>query len=75
MMRCYVKPIEKMDISNTYRCWLRLPHWLEPWRDPWLWAYVAVWSMAAAYAMFSMDEDLAQGTIPSPKCRAPIGLR
>jgi protein-S-isoprenylcysteine O-methyltransferase Ste14 len=29
-------------------------------RDPWLWAYVGVWSATALYAMLSIDEDLAK---------------
>jgi protein-S-isoprenylcysteine O-methyltransferase Ste14 len=30
------------------------------WRDAWLWAYLGVWSAAAFYAFFSLDEDLAR---------------
>jgi protein-S-isoprenylcysteine O-methyltransferase Ste14 len=36
------------------------------WRDPWLWSYVAVWSLTAAYAMLSLDEDLAQERFHPP---------
>jgi len=40
------------------------------WTDPWLWAYLGVWSMAAAYAMFSMDEDLARERFRPPSASA-----
>ena len=40
------------------------------WRDPWLWAYVAVWSTAAAYALFSIDEDLARERFHPPTAGA-----
>jgi protein-S-isoprenylcysteine O-methyltransferase Ste14 len=36
------------------------------WRDPWLWAYVGVWSAAAFYALFSIDEDLARERFHPP---------
>jgi protein-S-isoprenylcysteine O-methyltransferase Ste14 len=40
------------------------------WRDPWLLSYVAVWSLTAAYAMFSMDEDLARERFRPPTAGA-----
>jgi protein-S-isoprenylcysteine O-methyltransferase Ste14 len=40
------------------------------WRDPWLLSYVAIWSMTAAYAMFSMDEDLARERFRPPTAGA-----
>lgn len=40
------------------------------WSDKWLWSYVAVWSTAAAYAMFSMDEDLARERFRPPSASA-----
>ena len=36
------------------------------WRDPWLWAYVIVWSAATSYALFSIDEDLARERFHPP---------
>ena len=35
-------------------------------RDPWLWAYAAVWSAASFYALFSIDEDLARERFHPP---------
>jgi protein-S-isoprenylcysteine O-methyltransferase Ste14 len=40
------------------------------WRDPWLWAYAAVWSLATFYALFSIDEDLAQERFHPPTAGA-----
>jgi protein-S-isoprenylcysteine O-methyltransferase Ste14 len=40
------------------------------WRDPWLWAYVLLWSSATGYAMFSMDEDLLQERFHPPTAGA-----
>lgn len=40
------------------------------WRDPWLWAYVVVWSGAACYALLSIDEDLAQERFHPPTAGA-----
>lgn len=40
------------------------------WRDPWLWAYAVVWSAAAAYALFSIDEDLARERFDPPTAGA-----
>jgi protein-S-isoprenylcysteine O-methyltransferase Ste14 len=40
------------------------------WRDPWLWTYAAVWSALALYAMFSIDEDLAQERFHPPTAGA-----
>jgi protein-S-isoprenylcysteine O-methyltransferase Ste14 len=40
------------------------------WRDPWLWAYVAVWSGSAAYGLLSLDEDLAQERFRPPTAGA-----
>jgi len=40
------------------------------WRDPWLWAYVVVWSTAAGYALFSIDEDLARERFHPPSAGA-----
>ena len=40
------------------------------WRDPWLWAYAVVWSALVLYAMFSIDEDLAQERFHPPTAGA-----
>jgi len=40
------------------------------WRDPWLWAYVSVCSAAAAYALLSIDEDLAKERFRPPNAGA-----
>jgi protein-S-isoprenylcysteine O-methyltransferase Ste14 len=40
------------------------------WRDPWLWAYVAVSSAAAFYALFSIDEDLVRERFHPPTAGA-----
>jgi protein-S-isoprenylcysteine O-methyltransferase Ste14 len=40
------------------------------WRDPWLWAYVIVWSAAAGYALFSIDEDLVRERFRPPTAGA-----
>lgn len=40
------------------------------WRDPWLWAYAIVWSTAAGYALFSIDEDLARERFHPPNAGA-----
>ena len=40
------------------------------WRDPWLWAYVGVWSASAAYGLLSLDEDLAQERFRPPTAGA-----
>ena len=40
------------------------------WRDPWLWAYVSVWSASAAYALLSIDEDLAKERFRPPSAGA-----
>jgi protein-S-isoprenylcysteine O-methyltransferase Ste14 len=40
------------------------------WRDPWLWSYVVVHAMAMAYAMFSIDEDLARERFRPPTSSA-----
>src|SRR5690349_5235772 len=46
------------------------------WRDPWLWSYIGVWALTAAYAMFSMDEDLARERFRPPTAGADrIALR
>lgn len=46
------------------------------WRDPWLWVYVGVWSGCAAYALLSMDEDLAKERFRPPTAGADrIALR
>ncbi len=39
-------------------------------RDGWLWAYALVWSATALYAMFSIDEDLAQERFHPPEASA-----
>lgn len=39
-------------------------------RDPWLWAYVGVWSVMAAYAMLGMNEDLAKERFRPPTAGA-----
>jgi protein-S-isoprenylcysteine O-methyltransferase Ste14 len=36
------------------------------WRDPWLWAYVTIWSATTCYALFSIDEDLARERFHPP---------
>ena len=36
------------------------------WRDPWLWAYVIIWSATTCYALFSIDEDLARERFHPP---------
>jgi protein-S-isoprenylcysteine O-methyltransferase Ste14 len=40
------------------------------WRDPWLWAYAIVWSAAAGYALFSIDEGLARERFHPPNAGA-----
>jgi protein-S-isoprenylcysteine O-methyltransferase Ste14 len=40
------------------------------WRDPWLWTYALVWSALVLYAMFSIDEDLAQERFHPPTAGA-----
>jgi len=40
------------------------------WHDPWLWAYAIVWSTAAGYALFSIDEDLARERFHPPNAGA-----
>ena len=40
------------------------------WRDPWLWAYAIVLSAATAYALFSIDEDLARERFHPPTAGA-----
>ena len=40
------------------------------WRDPWLWAYVGVWSASAAYGLLSLDEDLAKERFRPPTAGA-----
>jgi protein-S-isoprenylcysteine O-methyltransferase Ste14 len=40
------------------------------WRDPWLWAYAAVWSLSTFYALFSIDEDLARERFHPPTAGA-----
>lgn len=40
------------------------------WRDPWLWAYVGVWSASAAYGLLSLDEDLARERFRPPTAGA-----
>jgi len=40
------------------------------WRDPWLWAYVSVCSASAAYALLSIDEDLARERFRPPSAGA-----
>lgn len=47
------------------------------WHDPWLWAYVGVWSVSAAYALLSLDEDLAKERFRPPTAgadRIAVGL-
>ena len=34
------------------------------WRDPWLWAYVCVWTSTALYAFLGIDDDLAKAWLP-----------
>lgn len=40
------------------------------WRDPWLLAYVSVWSASAAYGLLSLDEDLAKERFRPPTAGA-----
>lgn len=40
------------------------------WRDPWLWAYVVVWSTATGYALLSIDEDLVRERFRPPTAGA-----
>jgi len=40
------------------------------WRDPWLWAYVGVWTVSAAYALLSLDEGLAKERFRPPTAGA-----
>lgn len=40
------------------------------WRDPWLWAYVGVWSVSAAYGLLRLDEDLAKERFRPPTAGA-----
>ena len=40
------------------------------WRDPWLWAYVGVWSTSGAYGLLSLDEDLARERFRPPTAGA-----
>ena len=45
------------------------------WRDPWLWAYVSVWSATAAYAFLGIDDDLARERFRPPTASADrVGL-
>jgi protein-S-isoprenylcysteine O-methyltransferase Ste14 len=36
------------------------------WLDPWVWAYITVWSMFGLYAMSSIDDDLARERFHPP---------
>lgn len=36
------------------------------WRDPWLWAYVALCGVASGYALLTIDEDLARERFSPP---------
>jgi protein-S-isoprenylcysteine O-methyltransferase Ste14 len=46
------------------------------WRDPWLWAYVGVFSATAGYAFSGIDDDLAKERFRPPTASADrIGLR
>ena len=38
--------------------------------DPWLWAYVVLWSAMTFYALFSIDEDLARERFHPPTAGA-----
>lgn len=40
------------------------------WRDPWLWAYVGVWALTAAYALIGLDDDLANERFRPPDAGA-----
>lgn len=40
------------------------------WRDPWLWAYVGVWAVTAAYAVLGLDDDLAEERFRPPTAGA-----
>ena len=37
------------------------------WLDPWLWAYVAIFSAAGLYAAFNLDPDLAKERFRPPE--------
>src|SRR6476620_5348102 len=39
-------------------------------RDPWLWAYVTVWAVTAAYAVLGLDDDLAEERFRPPTAGA-----
>ena len=41
-------------------------------RDPWLWGYIATFSLIGAYAMYAIDDDLAKERF-TPPSKAPIG--
>jgi len=46
------------------------------WRDPWLWAYVCVWTSTALYAFLGIDDDLAKERFRPPTASADrVGLR
>jgi protein-S-isoprenylcysteine O-methyltransferase Ste14 len=36
------------------------------WKDPWLWAYLAVWAATGAYAMLALDDELARERFRPP---------
>ena len=40
------------------------------WRDPWLWAYVSVCTLASSYAILTIDEDLARERFSPPVASA-----
>jgi protein-S-isoprenylcysteine O-methyltransferase Ste14 len=40
------------------------------WRDPWLWGYVGVWAVMAAYPVLGLDDDLAQERFRPPSAGA-----
>jgi protein-S-isoprenylcysteine O-methyltransferase Ste14 len=36
------------------------------WTDPWLWAFIAIWSVMVSYALLSIGDDLAQERFRPP---------
>ena len=43
------------------------------WTDPWLWAFVAVWSITVGYALLQIDDDLAKERFRPPTPGADSG--
>src|SRR4030095_2196799 len=71
-------------MTNALRRWLTFAGILTAglllltgrWLDPWVWAYITVWSMFSLYAMSSIDDDLARERFHPPEPGAdPLPLR